>query len=160
MVYSTRLESVHLRVSRVRIPPPPQSYAKASELHAFLSYGVGIACLFILWCRNCMPYNCSVYYYTYILLSSKSHIFYFGSTIDLKARLLLYNSGQIQSTKPHTPWKLIWYGAFNTEKEARDFEIYLKTGSGKAFAYKRFVSEALRKDFGNGRIPKVLRSRA
>ena len=97
-------------------------------------------------------------YYSYILLSSKSHIFYFGSTIDLKARLQLHNSGQVASTKPHIPWKLIWYGSFSTEKEARDFELYLKNGSGKAFAYKRLVSEALRKDFGNGRVPKVLRS--
>lgn len=106
-----------------------------------------------------MLYNCSVYY-AYILLSSKSHIFYFGSTIDLKARLLLHNSGQVQSTKPHIPWKLVWYGAFDTEREARDFELYLKSGSGKAFACKRFVSEALKKDFADGRVPKVLRSEA
>ena len=99
-------------------------------------------------------------YYTYILLSSKSHIFYFGSTIDLKARFALHNSGKVQSTKSHLPWELVWYSAFGTEKEARDFEIYLKTGSGKAFAYKRLVYEALRKDFEGGRIPKVLRSRS
>jgi len=43
------------------------------------------------------------------------------------------------------PWKLVWYGAFETEKEARDFERYLKTGSGKSFAYKRLVSVALRR---------------
>jgi len=30
----------------------------------------------------------------------------------------------------------------------------LKTGSGKAFAYKRFVKEALVKDFSDGRIPR------
>ncbi|MCX6796340.1 MAG: hypothetical protein NTW06_02470, partial [Candidatus Falkowbacteria bacterium] len=35
---------------------------------------------------------------------------------------------------------------------ARDFELYLKTGSGKAFAYKHFVSVALAKYFLNGRI--------
>jgi len=92
-------------------------------------------------------------YYAYILFSSKSHIFYFGSTIDLKNRLNLHNTGQVQSTKPYIPWKLVWYGGFETEKQARDFELYLKTGSGKAFAYKRFVSEALAKDFQNGRIP-------
>lgn len=91
-------------------------------------------------------------YYCYILLSSKSHTFYFGSTVDLKHRLLLHNSGQVFSTKPYLPWKLVWYGAFETEKEARDFELYLKTGSGKAFAYKRLVSEVLTKDFNNGRI--------
>lgn len=44
------------------------------------------------------------------------------------------------STKPHVPWKLIWYCAFETEKQAKDFELYLKSGAGKAFAYKRLVS--------------------
>ena len=95
-------------------------------------------------------------YYSYILHSSKSHIFYFGSTIDLKARFTLHNNGQVKSTKPHLPWKLVWYCGFETEKQARDFEIYLKTGSGKAFAYKRLIHEALMKDFEDGRIPKYV----
>ena len=90
-------------------------------------------------------------YYSYILLSSKSHIFYFGSTNDLKLRLALHNTGKVKSTKYHLPWKLVWYGAFESEKQARDFEIYLKMGSGKAFAYKRLVSVALEKDFLAGR---------
>jgi len=91
-------------------------------------------------------------FYSYILLSEKSHIFYFGSTRDLKLRFKLHNEGRIKSTKAHRPWKLVWYGAFNTEKEARDFELYLKTGSGKAFAYKRLISVVLKKDFLRGRI--------
>jgi predicted GIY-YIG superfamily endonuclease len=90
-------------------------------------------------------------YYAYILLSLKSHIFYFGSAKDLKQRLKLHNAGEIRSTKPHIPWRLVWYGAFTTEKEARDFEEYLKSGAGKAFAYKRLVSVALAKDFAEGR---------
>lgn len=90
-----------------------QSFAKASELHAM--------------------------FYCYILLSSKSHIFYFGSARDLKNRLELHNTGNVRSTKPHLPWKLVWYGAFSTEREARNFELYLKTRSGKTFAYKRLV---------------------
>lgn len=93
-------------------------------------------------------------HYAYILLSSKFHIFYFGSTNNLKERFKLHNSGQVKSTKPHLPWELVWYAGFVTEKEARDFELYLKTGSGKAFAYKRFVPVAMAKDFSNGRIPK------
>lgn len=97
-----------------------------------------------------MLYNQSMHY-SYILLSSKSHIFYFGSTNNLKARLKLHNNGDVKSTKPHLPWLLIWYGGFQTEKEARDFELYLKTGSGKAFAYKRLIKVALEKDFSNGR---------
>ena len=90
-------------------------------------------------------------YYCYILLSSKSHIFYFGSAKDLKTRLKLHNAGKVTSTKPHIPWRLVWYGAFSTEKEAKDFELYLKTGSGKAFAYKRLIRVALKKDFSDGR---------
>jgi len=94
-------------------------------------------------------------YYCYIL-SSKSR-FYFGSTNNLKARILLHNKGKVRSTKYGIPWKLVWCGAFETEKEARDFELYLKSGSGKAFAYKRLVSVALKKDFADGRrsIPKL-----
>lgn len=113
----------------VRIQAPQQSFAKATELHALM-------------------------YYAYILLSLKSHIFYFGSTNNLKKRLFLHNNGKVKSTKPHIPWRLIWYGGFNTEKEARDFELYLKTGSGKSFAYKRLVRVALKKDFLSGRISK------
>jgi predicted GIY-YIG superfamily endonuclease len=71
----------------------------------------------------------------------------------LKNRFYLHNSGQVSSTKPHLPWRLAWYCGFETEKQARDFELYLKSGSGKAFSYKRLISEALAKDFENGRIP-------
>lgn len=90
-------------------------------------------------------------YYTYILLSSKSHIFYYGSAKDLKARLNQHNTGQSFATKPHIPWNLVWYAGFQTKKEAENFELYLKGGSGKAFAYKRLISVALKKD-----VPKRL----
>lgn len=86
-------------------------------------------------------------FYTYILRSSKSFIFYYGHTADLKKRLSEHNSGLSKATKPHLPWNLVWYCAFPTETQAKDFELYLKSGSGKAFAYKRLVSEVLRKDF-------------
>ena len=93
-------------------------------------------------------------FYAYILLSSKSHIFYFGSANDLRLRLKQHNNGDVKSTKPHAPWKLVWYGAFETEGQARDFERYLKNGSGKALAYKRLISVALTKDFSAGRMPR------
>lgn len=85
-------------------------------------------------------------FYCYILLSSKSHKFYFGYTKDLKTRVKFHNSGTVQATNSGRPWGLVWYGAFSTEKEAKDFEQYLKSGSGKAFAYKRLVPVALVKD--------------
>jgi len=96
-------------------------------------------------------------FYSYILLSLKSHIFYFGSAKDLKFRIKQHNNKEVKSTKPHVPWKLVWYGAFETEKQARDFELYLKSGSGKSFAYKRLISVDLKKDIADGRsgIPKL-----
>ncbi len=100
-------------------------------------------------------------YYAYILFSKKFHRFYFGSANDLQERLKLHNSGRVISTKPYLPWQLVWYAGFSTEKEARKFEQYLKTGSGKSFAYKRFVSVALEKDFLDGRLgrPKSKRTK-
>ncbi|MBI4834760.1 MAG: GIY-YIG nuclease family protein [Planctomycetes bacterium] len=86
-------------------------------------------------------------FYTYILRSDKSKIFYYGYTEDLKRRLKEHNEGKVLATKPHCPWRLVFYAAFETSKQAKDFEQYLKTGSGKAFAYKRLVSVALAKNY-------------
>lgn len=83
-------------------------------------------------------------YYVYILKSSKSEILYYGYTKDLKKRLVEHNAGQTKFTKGHVPWRLVWYCAFEHKQKAQDFELYLKSGSGKAFVYKRLV--ALTKD--------------
>ncbi len=86
-------------------------------------------------------------YYVYILYSSKSRDFYYGYSTDLKKRFAEHNSGLSKATKPYIPWKLVWYCGFETRKLAKDFELYIKSGSGKAFAYKRLVnSEVLKKD--------------
>ena len=85
-------------------------------------------------------------YYVYILWSSKSKDFYFGYTEDLKKRLEEHNKGLSKVTKPYRPWSLVFYSAFQNKKLAKDFERYFKTGSGKAFAYKRLVDVALKKD--------------
>jgi putative endonuclease len=87
-------------------------------------------------------------YHVYILYSSKSDGFYFGSTPDVKKRLHKHNLGQVTSTKPYTPWKLIWYGSFVERKLAENFEIYLKSGSGKAFAYKRLIQSGVSRKMG------------
>lgn len=83
-------------------------------------------------------------YYVYILESSKSNILYYGYTEDLKKRMNEHKTGQSTFTKGHLPWRLVWYSAFIDKQKAKDFELYLKSGSGKAFVYKRLV--ALTKD--------------
>ncbi len=85
--------------------------------------------------------------YVYILYSSKSKDFYFGYTEDLRRRLAEHNKGLSKATAPYKPWHLVFCAAFDNAKKAKDFELYLKTGSGKAFAYKRLLdSVALKKD--------------
>lgn len=85
-------------------------------------------------------------YYVYILYSSKSQNFYYGYTTDLKKRIEEHNNGFSISTKPYIPWKLVWYCCFSEQKIAKDFERYIKSGSGKAFAYKHLLNVALMKD--------------
>lgn len=88
--------------------------------------------------------NSSLMYYVYILKSAKSNIFYYGFTKDVGRRLVEHNTGQSKFTNRHIPWQLEWYCAFSNMQKAKDFELYLKSGSGKAFSYKRLV--ALEKD--------------
>ncbi len=85
-------------------------------------------------------------YYVYILQSLKPKLLYYGYTIDLKKRFAEHNSGKSKFTKGHLPWKLMFYCAFLDKQKAKDFELYIKSGSGKAFAYKRLVNVSLVKD--------------
>ena len=95
-------------------------------------------------------------YYVYILKSSKSGILYYGFTDNLKRRLVEHNSAKSRFTKGHLPWELVWYSAFNDKKKAEDFELYIKSGSGKAFVYKRLVNVAVAKEAkGRKSVPKL-----
>ncbi|MEQ8815623.1 MAG: GIY-YIG nuclease family protein [Thalassobaculum sp.] len=63
---------------------------------------------------------------------------YVGSTNDLRRRFDSHAAGQVASTKPHLPATLKSHVAVATERNARELEAYFKSGSGKAFAKKRF----------------------
>ncbi len=63
---------------------------------------------------------------------------YVGFTENLKSRLKAHNAGESKHTSKFCPWKLITYHAFKDKRRAQEFEHYLKSGSGKAFANKRF----------------------
>lgn len=88
-------------------------------------------------------------------MSSKSGILYYGYTEDLRKRMKEHNTGKSKFTKGHMPWRLVWYCAFETVQKAKDFELYIKSGSGKAFVYKRLVNVAFAKDGGeDSGVPK------
>ena len=65
---------------------------------------------------------------------------YVGSTNDLRRRFNSHQSGDVRSTKKHIPAVLKSYAAVVDEGIARRPERYFKTGSGKAFAKKRFLN--------------------
>jgi len=77
-------------------------------------------------------------HYVYILKSQNhSNQEYIGATSDLKKRLADHNARQSKHTSKYAPWDLIWYCAFGDKMKAYEFEKYLKSHSGKAFANKR-----------------------
>ena len=77
-------------------------------------------------------------YFVYILKCNNGKT-YTGCTNNLKERLKRHKAGQISTTKPLLPIKLIWYACFADKNKAFKFEKYLKSGSGKALAQKRLL---------------------
>ena len=80
-----------------------------------------------------------MFYYVYLIQSiHQPEICYVGYTTNLKERLSTHNSGGSVYTKKDRPWKLIMCSAFKNIDCAKQFEKYLKSQSGRAFAKKRF----------------------
>jgi putative endonuclease len=76
--------------------------------------------------------------YVYILQSiADPDRFYTGIARDLRARLKKHNFGDVSHTSKFKPWRVNTYVAFSDEKRAFEFEKYLKSASGRAFAKKR-----------------------
>ncbi len=63
---------------------------------------------------------------------------YTGFTSDVDNRLEWHNHGPHGQTVKHRLWSLLVVIEFATEVQARRFERYLKTGSGRAFAERHF----------------------
>jgi len=76
-------------------------------------------------------------WYVYFLSLSNGDI-YVGSTNDLRRRVSSHANGRVVSTRAHLPCDLRTYVAVGDEQTARALERYFKSGSGKAFANKRF----------------------
>lgn len=76
-------------------------------------------------------------WYVYFLELKNGDI-YVGSTNDLKRRFRSHQKGQVASTSAYVPAVLRSYVAVEDETTSRQLERYFKSGSGKAFANKRF----------------------
>jgi len=65
-------------------------------------------------------------YYVYIIKSKKDQSIYMGYTNDLRRRLQEHNNQENRSTKNKTPWKLIYYEAYQAKADAKYRERNLK----------------------------------
>ncbi len=74
-------------------------------------------------------------YYVYVLKSPKQ--FYIGSTSDLRRRFDEHQNGQSKSTKGRGPWKIVYYEASQSIKDAVKREKYLKTAWGRRYIKSR-----------------------
>ena len=78
------------------------------------------------------------FFYVYILQSElNSERFYIGFTDNLQTRLKKHNAGEVPHTSKFRPWRIKTAIAFTDREQAIQFERYLKTASGRAFAKKR-----------------------
>jgi putative endonuclease len=77
--------------------------------------------------------------YVYILVSETDATkHYAGITRDLSGRLQEHNRGHCPPTAKYKPWRIETAIAFASEKKARAFGRYLKSGSGREFARHHF----------------------
>jgi len=72
----------------------------------------------------------------YAIRSLRRNYIYVGLSKDIGKRINQHNSGRNRTTKPYTPFVLIWSEQFDTRENAREREKYLKSGVGKEFLRK------------------------
>ncbi len=83
-------------------------------------------------------------WYFYILQSQKDlNYFYKGSTGDLRKRFKEHGNGEVDSTRPRGPWRLVYYEAYVSEKAARFRERSVKRSGSVSVPLLRRVKSSL-----------------
>jgi len=76
-------------------------------------------------------------YYVYVIESLRNKKRYVGFTSKpVSVRLEEHNRGTNKWTGQNRPFKLIYYEEFQSEREARKREKFLKTGKGREYIRK------------------------
>ena len=77
-------------------------------------------------------------WHVYILkCSDGTH--YIGCTNNLEERIKRHTRGEVSYTKTRQPFELIVYTTFTNKYKAYEYEKYLKSGSGRAFAKRHLI---------------------
>jgi putative endonuclease len=135
---------------------PPQRVARRRALQAFCNTNGLLNLRILRHSRGCKAYrrlnprigrgqgDCFLHsmrekYLVYIIRTVNPPMrYYTGLTSDMDARLDKHNAGGCPSTASGRPWEVVVVIEFRTEQRAAQFERYLKSGSGCAFATRHF----------------------
>ncbi|MEZ4720389.1 MAG: GIY-YIG nuclease family protein [Flavobacteriales bacterium] len=79
--------------------------------------------------------------WTVYILKCNDNTYYVGCTNNLEDRLKRHGKGEVYYTSGRLPIQLETHIIFQDKYMAYDFEKYLKSGSGRAFMFKRLVKK-------------------
>jgi putative endonuclease len=80
-------------------------------------------------------------YFVYLLESKIDSGWYVGFTPDSPfRRLVKHNNKEVYWTKRKAPWRLIYFEAYLSEKDATGREKFLKSGAGHKFLKKQLLN--------------------
>ncbi|MCE3227988.1 MAG: hypothetical protein K0S32_2539 [Bacteroidetes bacterium] len=66
--------------------------------------------------------------------------YYVGCTGNINDRIARHERGEVSYTSTRLPFQIVHQSVFYDKYKAFEFENYLKSGSGRAFAIKRLYS--------------------
>jgi predicted GIY-YIG superfamily endonuclease len=78
--------------------------------------------------------------WTVYILKCSDETYYVGCTNDINDSLSRHEKSDIKYTSSRLPIKVVHQSVFFDKYKAYEFEKYLKSGSGRAFAIKRLHS--------------------
>jgi predicted GIY-YIG superfamily endonuclease len=84
----------------------------------------------------CEPRKLTVYVIRSVANPARHYV---GVTANLQKRIAGHNAGQNVYTARDRPWAVVVSLEFGSDRTAIQFERYLKTGSGRAFAKRHFA---------------------
>ena len=74
------------------------------------------------------------------ILKCSDNTYYVGCTNNMDDRISRHRKGDVLYTKTRLPLEIAYQSVFFDKYKAYEFEKYLKSGSGRAFAKKRLHS--------------------
>lgn len=72
-------------------------------------------------------------FYLYILQSEKNGHYYIGSAENLKGRLKRHNAGEMKSTRPFIPYRIVYSEKHEALSKARKRESYIKRRKSRKY---------------------------